>query len=123
MVLVDLLFSIKTCWDVTAPYFISPKVKLMDLRKDIVIRSQEANRRIWEASQRRIERIKETKLQNEIQIVPPKPVEFNIPAFLRGAVSRLCQARGSLKLLRFTFQFGRLKIEFSRGQRSYDHKA
>lgn len=48
--------------------------------------------------------------------VPPGPVEAKLPPTIRGILEKVKKANGNFKLLHFTLQFGRLKIEFSQAK-------
>lgn len=84
--------------------------------EDVLLRMRERNQMVQRRWQERKERILEARQLPEIRIVPCEPVETRLPEMLRNAMARMRQARGSFKLLHFTFQFGRLRIEFSQAK-------
>jgi hypothetical protein len=84
--------------------------------EDILLKMRAHNLRIQEVFRRRNEQILKTRQPAEIQIVPHQPGESKFPTMLRGVIEKMRQTRGNFRLLHFTIQLGRLRIEFSQAK-------
>jgi predicted ABC-class ATPase len=89
--------------------------------RDPVIKMMEHNQRVQAQSRQRLERIHEERKQRqtELQIIQESKSETICPDMFRVFLNKLRMAQCDFKILHFTMQFGRLKIELSRAKGSH----
>lgn len=80
--------------------------------------------RVQAQSRQRLERIYEArqKQQEAVQVIPYKPSEISYPVMIRDFLNRFKKATCDFKILHFTLQLGRLKIELSRANGAIGNK-
>lgn len=84
---------------------------------DVLLRMREHNRSVQRQWLQRAERIEEARQTNAaVQIVPPEPTEARLPAILHSVFDKMRKTRGDFRLLHFSFQLGRLRIELSQAK-------